>query len=1119
MIRVNTLLLLVCLMTHWVTSTHAQIPLPPATAQTPNIASLGLFGQVPVSYFTGLPQIEIPLYTLQDKGIKIPVTLSYHASGFRPDAHPGWVGQGWNLSAGGAIYRTVNELQDEYNKANVSPYYVNAGYYFNHGVLNVSNWDQVSFMQSITRGDGVLKDTEPDEFSFSFPGGNGKFYMGADGEWKVKCDRPVKVTFNGQFLLPPFEVIPMTPMPNGGYIKAFSGFTITDTDGTQYVFGGSTNSIEFSTSFFEQGPDEWTANAWYLTKVIHADGYSVDLIYERDSYINQLYTSIYNDLGTSTVSNGAFLPKCSSTSISPMQYTGKLMAPVYLKTIQSSIGKISFSRSTSTELKFPQSAYDASYVNGGNQLSYFLTFLRFDDSAYPGCLNNLQWKKLDQVRIENEFGTMIKAYNFTYNNNANERLTLLSLTEQGRDLGSKAPYQFSYDNSQTLPPYLANKNDHWGFYNNQVANVNSADYQAYYNLREPNATYLRTGVLNKIIYPTGGVTEFTYEPHVYGKRLQFVRSAGIDPSFNTNTVAGGLRIAKIKSYDPAKPEQKTEKEYFYVTGYKNNIAVNTLPSSGVLGGQTKYYFDDYRVNAAGLSGVVYSKKIFTSQSVLPACNNAQGSHIGYSEVVEKDNNGGYTRYYFTNFENGHLDESTTTLQPTRTAYEPFTSLEEERGKTTKVETYNSSNVLINSKQIQYIAVNKTNEYVKSLKADRFVVCPENLGVYVEEGTAYRFYTYSYLPLQESNVAYDQNGQNPIATFKTFAYNEQTHQLKSEDHADSRGYHNVAYYRYPYDVLKYDGGTDPSTTATTPYMVKHNIIGRPTEVLETYTTSDDFSYEYVKKATVIRMSGPGNYVKPLSELLMKLPAQPLGASSYTYYNIIGIDGSEIEEVDPNIEQRSFLHYDAYGNVTEYNKDIKYTSYRWGYHGNYLIAKGDNSQPGYASGSNIAYTSFEETDKGDWTYSGTPVTDSWTPTGRYVYNLAAGNITRQGYPSLHFIVQYYKKTGATVNISGTISTRNIRTIGGWTLVEQEVSNASGLLTISGSGLIDELRLFPVGGKLETYTYDPLVGMTSRTDERGDITYYEYDEFQRLKSEKDVYGNILKRYDYQYQAPIQQ
>lgn len=1104
-----------CLLLH-VSNSLAQIPGAATNLQSPNTASLGLYGEVPVSYFTGIPNIEIPLYTLKENDIEVPITMRYHASGVRPDMHPGWVGMGWALEAGGVITRIVKDQPDDYKNTS---YDENAlGLWYTQAAVNVPNWDQTSYMyNAATDLTNNFRDVEPDEFSFSFPGCSGKFFLDETGHWKVQCDKPVVVTFNGVFFDVPIAAPSTTLTYNIGNSQSFSGFTITDEDGTQYVFGQNTNAIEYDMAMFNQSVDEWAAEAWYLTKIIHADGYEVDFNYEKDDYISQLGIYMSLDIGTSAVKTGGFLEsECSSTSFDNIFFDfagGKLISPSYLRSITCSGGNsILFNRSTSTELSYNKLIYDTKYaqwyqVYGQDIYHQFMPFLE-TSVAYPGCLSKLQWKKLDGIQIKDANGTLRKGFQFTYNNVATERLTLLSLAETGQNGGTKPPYQFSYitDGPKPLPDYLACQTDHWGFFNGTVPDLSDPNnyYKTFYDYRNTHPEYLQTGTLNKIVYPTGGVTEFTYEPNTYGKRLQINRTDGIDPYFNTNTVAGGLRIRKITSYDPNSTMPPKTKEYFYVSGYNNTLdatQVSNLPSSGVLGGQIQYYFDDYRTKASNDNNIVYSKKLFSNQSILPGCTNSAGTHIGYSEVVEKSADGSYTKYYYTNFDNGHLDEPVPCLQITRTPYEPATSLEVERGLVYKQEAYNNNNVAVYRKETSYLALNKSTEYSRALNLRCTGICGP--GTVLAEGVAYRNYTYSYLPNTETVTQYDANGGNGMVTQRQFAYDDHR-QMRWGSFTDSKGQTTTTRYRYPYDALGYTPSADPGINEVTAYMVKHNQIGSPMETIDSKLI---LGREYITDSKLTTYNVYPGMIKPFRTYKF-ITSAPASILSYTNYTVTGYSGGN-EAVSMDYRLNSDMTASAYdnrGNVTSFARDKDVTTTRlWNYNKNYPVADILN-----ADVSQVAYTSFETDDWGGWTkLSGDTKLNDGNVTGIKSFS---GVFTATVPSSVNYRLTLWGKAGALQTVNGHGGTVK-KVAGNFILYEWLLYNPSTVTVTSDN--CDEVRLIPEGASIATYTYDQFVGMTTKTDWNNLSIFYEYDEFGRLHFVRDHDKNLVKKINYNYRG----
>lgn len=111
-------------------------------------------------------------------------------------------------------------------------------------------------------------------------------------------------------------------------------------------------------------------------------------------------------------------------------------------------------------------------------------------------------------------------------------------------------------------------------------------------------------------------------------------------------------------------------------------------------------------------------------------------------------------------------------------------------------------------------------------------------------------------------------------------------------------------------------------------------------------------------------------------------------------------------------------------------------------------------------------------------------------------------------------------ATVYVWGYNSTRPVAEIKNATH-----SQVQAVLGVDPNGLTTEAQLRAALDRLRqqlpqalvtTYTYDPLVGITSQTDPSGHPVTYEYDALGRLLRAKDERGRILSQNDYHYPQP---
>lgn len=764
-----------------------QIPQAPKSLPSPTVAELGLYGEVPVSHFTGTPSIQIPLYDARFGQFHLPLTLSYHASGVRPDVHPGWLGMGWSLNAGGYISRVVHDMPDDYNNP---AFYTGAraGFYFTCSILDNEAWNTRSYLRQVAQStNDMWRDTEPDLFSFSFMGYSGQFALTHEGEWMVQCDKPVKVELIDGFLATPFSQ-EATYFESRSRTPTFAGFVLTAEDGTRYTFGGDTFSIEYSLNFFSQYYDEWIANTWHLRQIEYTNGQKVNFVYMRDGFINQMYLSIYEVLASRTASYN----ECSWFSFPTIEnsYQGRLIAPVYLSRISTGDLVLDFYWDMSHELGYEERVYKEKYeawLNTYDGHSSFLPFLndnRLRDE-YPACLEKLRWNKLSYIRIGKGMRQIIRTFNFAYNDLPTQRLMLQSVSESNEGTTGRV-WQFAYNRPDLLPPYLSNMVDHWGFYNGTYASLNFTQYHLY---REPNAACLQYGMLEKITYPTGGYTRFVFEPHTYRKQLSLERWEQCD-SLAQNKMAGGLRIKQIIQSDTgAAADEKVASEYYYVSDYLANGA-NAGISSGVLGGTAQYYFADYEVEAFNDDNTHRWMRIFSSQSVLPGCENSAGSHVGYSEVIERKPDGTFIRYRYTNFDNGYMDEAPdAVIQEGRTPYEPYTSNAFMRGQLLSQEEYASDGTLKHRRNLTW--GKSSNNYVRSMTARYASVCPTTTVSY-DEGSAYRIYMGTPRITAETETWYD-SPQQPRTIQTSYGY-DAYNQLSRKSQVMDKLWKSTSYVR-------------------------------------------------------------------------------------------------------------------------------------------------------------------------------------------------------------------------------------------------------------------------------------------------------------------------------------
>src|SRR5258708_6748876 len=191
-------------------------------------------------------------------------------------------------------------------------------------------------------------------------------------------------------------------------------------------------------------------------------------------------------------------------------------------------------------------------INPPNSTFRVLTPLRLSTIVFSGGMvefakigrSDMPWQSLSEIKIYKELERQVPAnavaydlintfkFNAGYFGGPKTKLKLDGLDELGKAANPLQPvrsYKFSYNEGTNLPDLGEFYQDWWGYFNissnvyptpTSLIHKESVSFGGYTfhvgsTNRDPNADAMQIHILNKITYPTGGYTEFEYEPHYF----------------------------------------------------------------------------------------------------------------------------------------------------------------------------------------------------------------------------------------------------------------------------------------------------------------------------------------------------------------------------------------------------------------------------------------------------------------------------------------------------------------------------------------------------------------------------------------------------------------------------
>lgn len=1070
----------------------AQTDLINVTPLSPNAASFAKYIESPVGSFTGVPPISLPLFNIKTSDINIALSVSYHAGGNRVESIASWVGLGWNLNGIPSISRQVKHLKDEgtggffYKPAteNETIKYI----YENREVPGSAFYD---FVAQAFQG---LVDTEPDIFSFNLLNTSGKFFYNQETE--------------------AFSIIPRNNMRIIKSGVGNVGFVITDEQGITYHFDVLENTLVQGSTVNTDPP---VTSTWYPSKIISSSG--KDTIFFEYTTENQVFRSNFGSTFVIPLDNYGDLVRWTSNFNANSGYRNNFSNTYSTSKVPY---KITYSQGT---IEFIKEISEREDLEGGHRLESIV-------------VKDYNSNIINQYNFFRSYLSTSFSYDvmFPISTQRERKYMLLDSLEEKAGYVSKK-HAFKYNRENIPACRISTAQDEWGYYNGRIYNSTLVpeEYIMHYSLaagpppiksdgsdRQVDTLYNQFGILESIIYPTGGKTFYEFETN-----------KAIDPA------AGHLR----KYYKPesAAIEVATgQGQTWPITAfYQTSFTINNPP---------EYYLNNMNVNGgafvhidAGYFGCDLTNGSATCAQINIRKVNNDGVPVNKPVYANKANNTTDMSTYLPN--GSYVIEATFNQDPPQ--YNNFyISLTWSSIDSTKD---NSSGFAggLRVKKISHF--HSKDDAEPALKTEY----KYTIGWDSTKSSGQIFSAYS--PVFSKKVetitvgSYQQINANPtmqtilqsgscVGYTKVFSIVKNTDQSKKS--VIEKNYINVPdefNTMPPFNIIQNNEFVRGNIESEVNYAFENNSIKKVAEKV--------FEYEYLDSVAKKPYSlNVDHYRLTWSDNTIPNPWSVGNVVYYSFYHYPTYSFLLKKETDRmyNSDNDSYFletikeykHNPIYFHVNEdktvlSNTDVKKNVY----YRSYDLSGSDSYYQQLVSKNQVAGILKTETF----------VKDQFTQSSQVKFNTFGGiilpsEVFRKNKGGDNEKVIEFVSYNALGNIAEQNKMNDVKEVYLWGYKGQhpvakilnttyQVANTYvNQATLDNPANDNALRshlanLRNIPGALVTiYTYKPLVGITSETDARGRVTYYEYDSFNRLYLVRDHDGNIIKKFCYNYAGEIE-